>query len=125
MSIIFFFTFQISSNGLISFSSPYRAWWATPIPFGRYRTPIIAPYWSDIDFRNDLPNSGLYYRVYRRDDVNSTRRTELVLQEFSDRLSVYSNSSGVDFEPEWLLVVTWKDATPWYGRNNNEEVSKY
>ena len=36
---------------------------------------------------------------------------------------MYNNGSDVNFEPEWLLVVTWKDATPWYGRNNNDEVS--
>lgn len=115
-----FFNAQISSNGLVSFTRPYRAWWATPIPFGRYSTPIIAPFWSDIDFRNGLPDSGVYYRVYRRGESN--RRTNLVLEEFQSRLATYSGENDVEFETEWLLVVTWKEATPYYGRSNNDEV---
>ena len=63
----------------------------------------------------------MYYRVYRNGVMNE-RRTELVLQEFRSRLSTYSGEQNVDFEPEWLLVVTWKDATPYYGRINHDEV---
>ena len=35
---------------------------------------------------------------------------------------MYSGEQNIDFEPEWLLVVTWKDATPYYGRLNRDEV---
>lgn len=112
---------QISSNGLVSFTRPYRSWWSVPIPFGRYLSPIIAPYWSDIDFRNGLPESGVYYRIYQNRLMND-RRTDLVIQEFRSRLTMYSDEQYMDFEPEWLLVVTWKDATPYYGRFNRDEV---
>ena len=118
---VYSFELQISSNGLLSFMRPFRAWWATPIPFGRYRDPIIAPYWSDIDFRNGLPNTGVYYRIYRNGDMND-RRTSLVLQEFSRRLATYTNEENIDFIAEWLMVVTWKDGTPYYGRANRDEV---
>ena len=112
-----FLNIQISSNGLVSFTRPYRAWWATPIPFGRYPTPIIAPYWSDIDFRNNLPDSGVYYRIYEVEA--NDRRTVNVLREFNTRLANYA---GINFDAEWLMVVTWKDATPYYGRRNTDEV---
>ena len=106
----------------MTFTRPFRAWWSTPIPFGRYSSPIIAPYWSDIDFRNSLPESGVYYRVYRNEDEND-RRTNLVLQEFHKRLAMYSGEESIDFNAEWLMVVTWKDSTPYYGRFNRDEVS--
>ena len=111
---------QISSNGLVSFTHPYRAWWATPIPFGRYPTPVIAPYWSDIDFRNGLPDSGMYYRIYESGADN--RRTTYVLEEFQTRLARYADDASLGFHPEWLIVVTWNDATPYYGRSNADEV---
>ena len=117
---LLFLNIQISSNGLVSFTRPYRAWWATPIPFGRYSSPIIAPYWSDIDFRNSLPDSGVYYRIYEM-GVNN-RRTVYVLQEFQTRLAKYTGDESIEFDVEWLMVVTWKDATPYYGPSNEDEV---
>ena len=104
----------------MSFTHPYRAWWATPIPFGWYFTPIIAPYWSDIDFRNGLPDSGVYYRIYES-GVNN-RRTMYVLREFKNRLAMYTGDTSIEFDAEWLMVVTWKDATPYYGPTNEDEV---
>lgn len=65
----------------------------------------------------------MYYRIYQNRAMND-RRTELVLQEFTSRLITYSGEENVDFDPEWLMVVTWKDATPYYGRFNEDEVCK-
>ena len=39
-----------------------------------------------------------------------------VLDEFNQRLP------GLDFQAEWLMVVTWSDATPYYWRQNSNEV---
>ena len=49
------------------------------------------------------------------------RRTVNVLREFQTRLVNYSGIN-VNFDAEWLMVVTWKDATPYYGRRNTDEV---
>ena len=73
-----------------------------------------------MDFRNNLPNSGVYYRIYER-GVNS-RRTMNVLQEFQTRVVKYTGDASIEFDAEWLMVVTWKDATPYYGRRNEDEV---
>ena len=47
------------------------------------------------------------------------RRTVNVLREFKTRLANYT---GINFDAEWLMVVTWKDATPYYGQRNTDEV---
>ncbi len=39
--------------------------------------------------------------------------------EFSQRLREYSD---LEFEPEWMVVATWNEATPYYGRVNQDEV---
>lgn len=84
---------------------------------------MIAPYWTDFDFRNTVTGSALYYHVYESDSTssfNNANRTMALLQEFSDRLAEYSG--GEDFWPDWMIVVTWYKATPYYGRSNQDEV---
>ena len=39
--------------------------------------------------------------------------------EFSQRLRDYGD---LEFEPEWMVVATWNEATPYYGRINQDEV---
>ena len=75
-----------------------------------------------MDFRNGLEDSALYYHVYAD---SGTKRDESFFQEFSDRLDSYSGGDPDDFEPEWMVVATWRKATPFYGRSNNEEVSSH
>lgn len=75
-----------------------------------------------MDFRNNLPDSGVYYATY----VSSgTKRDKAFLQEVSDRLASYTDDDIVSFKPKWMLVATWYKATPYYGRYNTEEVSLY
>ena len=45
-----------------------------------------------------------------------------VLQEFQTRVVKYTGDASIKFDAEWLMVVTWKDATPYYGRRNEDEV---
>ena len=117
------FNLQVSSNGLITLGQPFYPWWPIPFPYGMSRTAVIAPYWTDFDFRNNLINSGVYYHFYDVRRVPYQRRTRKVMDEFVRQLNNYSRSIN-DFEPRWLLVVTWKYASPypaiWHGR----EVSK-
>lgn len=90
----------------MSFGQQYLSWWPVPFPYGRSRIPVVAPFWADFDFRNEMPNSRVLYHVYERKRSSSLLETA-VLDEFNTRLS---NSS---FEAQWMLVVTWKDAVPW------------
>ena len=52
----------------------------------------------------------------------NNRRTVNVLQELQTRLANYTGDENVEFDAEWLMVVTWKDATPYYGQRNTDEV---
>ena len=101
---------------------PYTSWSPTPFPYGRSRTPVIAPYWNDLDFRNSIPESALYHNIY---DMGSGQRAQSLLDDFSYRLSLYTSVDSeisAGFVPQWLLVVTWSKATPYYGRRNQDEV---
>ena len=109
----------MSTNGVVSFGRPFAQYWPVTFPYGRSSVPILAPYWNDLDFRNDIPDSGLYYTTYAS---SGGKRDKAFLQEFSERLSEYD--SDVDFDPTWMLVATWYKVTPYYGRSNKDEVYK-
>ena len=105
---------------MLSFGRPFTQAWPVVFPYGRSSVPLLAPYWNDLDFRNDIEGSGLYYTTY----VSSgSKRDEAVLQEFSDRLYDYTDGSSKNFKPRWLTVATWNKASPYYGRSNSDEVS--
>ena len=110
---------QLSTNGLATFSAPYLSWWAIPFPYGFRQVPVIAPYGADIDFRNSIPGSGLYHRVYTSSDGEGSLRTMSLLNEFSRRLQQYST---VNFDPEWMAVVTWNLASTYYRKYYMDEV---
>ena len=110
---------QLSTNGLATFSAPYLSWWAIPFPYGFRQVPVIAPYWADIDFRNSIPGSGLYHRVYTSSDGEGSLRTMSLLNEFSRRLQQYST---VNFDPGWMAVVTWNLASTYYRKYYMDEV---
>ena len=65
----------------------------------------MAPFWADFDFRDPNPTSRVYYQVYGRKARSSVLEVA-VLDELSARV-------GSDFEAQWMLVVTWRDAIPW------------
>ena len=97
---------QISTNGLISFDQQYLSWWPIPFPYGRSRIPVLAPFWADFDYRNNLPFSSVCYRAYQRKGSPSPFE-QAFLDEVDARLS------DPEFRVEWMLVVTWKDAVPY------------
>lgn len=116
---------QISSNGLVTLNRRFYPWWPIPFPYGISLTAIIAPYWIDLDFRNNLLDSGVYYHFYDVRRVPYRRRAEEVMYEFERRLDSYSGQNVTSFDPRWLLVVTWKDASPypafWYGHEVSDK----
>ena len=56
----------------------------------------------------------MLYRAYSRKE--SSEVAAATLDSFSARLS------GSDFVAEWMVVVTWTDAVPYYWRYNLPEV---
>ncbi len=110
----------MSSNGLVSFNQPYLSWWPVPFPYGRTLTPIIAPFWTDLDFRNtNTDTSKVYYNTYATRD--GTRRAVGFLNLFAERLESYVGPD-TGFQPEWMTVVTWNEATPYYWRSYSGQV---
>lgn len=103
---------QIVSNGLVTLGSQFDHWWPTPIPYRITPTSIIAPYWTDLDFRNNISNSGMYYHIYDVRKLAYQNRTEKIMEEFQRRLTNYT-ANITDFEPLWLLVVMWNNASPY------------
>ena len=70
-----------------------------------------------MDFRNYIPDSGVYYATYAS---SGTKRDKAFLKELSERLAGYSVAN---FDPKLMMVATWYKATPYYGRYNTDEVS--
>ena len=101
---------QVSTNGLVSFGRPYLSWWPIPFPFGYSKVPIIAPCWVDFDFRNNLPDSRVYYKSYDRS--NNSLLQQAVFQEFDRRLQEFDRR--IQFRAEWMIVITWKLAVPYF-----------
>ena len=104
---------------MLSFGQRFTQFSPDTFPYGRSTVPIIAPYWNDLDFRNGIKDSGLYFNTYAS---SGTKRDEAFLQEFSDRLDTYTKGNPSDFKPNWMVVATWYKATPYRGRSNMDEV---
>ena len=101
----------------MSFDHPYLSWWPIPFPFGYSRVPVIAPYWVDFDFRNDFPDSRVYYKIYERSNGSLLQRA--VFHEFDRRSHQEINSAErrirheSSFSAKWMVVITWKLAIPY------------
>ena len=100
---------QISSNGLISFGSPYTAFRSRTFPITQR---VISPYWND----HDLRNKGII--IYF--SITPTHSTH---EGFLDYASDFiSDIEDIDFEASWMLVVRWIDVCP-YGNNRCTQAS--
>ena len=95
-------TLQISTNGLVSFQSPFSSF--NPSSFPTTPVPVIAPLWANFDFVTGT----VYYRV-------STDEATLA------RVSRMINDSNPDFHefiPSLCAVVTWSEATLFTNRSS-------
>ena len=101
---------QINTNGVVSFDEPVRQF--TPDSFPLESSPIVAPFWADVDTtRNDG-------RVHFRQSVNPT----LLSRASTD---VRTHAAGFDtFQATWLLIVTWDNVT-YFGGDDTTGVSQY
>ena len=102
----------------MSFNQQYLSWWPVPFPFGRSDIPVIAPFWADFDYRNNVQDSRIFYNAYDRS--TSSMLSRAIMEEFDERMASEGRS---DFVAEWMAVVTWNEATPYPWGYNQGEVS--
>ena len=99
---------QVSNNGLILFGDTFTRKRLNALP--DFDVPVIAPLWSDFDFRD-------YGNVYHRASQDQT-----LLDAVASRIHE-TNPSYSDFRPTLCLVVTWFRARLSSGSFDNQEVS--
>ena len=77
----------------MSFDHPFTNFAPRVFPGDTFAS-IVAPFWGDVDIRRD---GDIFYHVY--DDPSSPfiERAAIELRDFI----------GFDFQPTWILVVTW------------------
>lgn len=109
------------SNGVLTLGPQFDHWWPTPIPYRISTTGIIAPYWTDLDFRNNASSGGMYYHIYDVRKLSFQNRTNRIMEEFQRRLTNYTSNVN-NFEPQWLLVVTWNHGSPYPASRFHHEV---
>lgn len=87
---------QVSTNGIISFQSPFNSFRVSSLPTSS--APMIAPLWADYDFREA---GNVYYRV-SQDTVTLGRVQEMITE---------ANPDFKGFSPSLCVIVTWSEAT--------------
>ena len=90
------FLFQVSTNGYLSFEAPPEV--HHHALFNSILIPLIAPFWSDFDFRI---SGTVYYR---------TSQDSMLLSEIAEAV-VSSNPEFDGFQPTSCVVVTWSQAS--------------
>ena len=90
---------QISSNGLISFGSRFTSYVPKLFPI---QSDVIAPYWADIDLRND--------GVIKYATVTRSHPTLSCLLDLTNDL--IEELENAKFNATWVLVARWMDVCP-------------
>ncbi len=103
-----FLKIQVNTNGVITFLSSFLSF--TPLSFPlSASTPLISPFWSDVDIRTN-GSGNIYYR-----DASLERDQLLRVQR--DIMTYFA--SGRDFQPRLLFIATWDGVRQYFGQNNN------
>ena len=101
----------MSSNGLLSFGSPFSSF--SPELFPRSGPPpIIAPYWTDIDLSGGV--GGVRYTVY------TTENGGFYVDQVNEFLAATETSN---FTVTTMLVAQWIDVCPFGNRFCSEVLS--
>ena len=86
----------MSTNGVISFRSELMDSF-NPVPFPSSSVPLIAPFWTDFDFRDV---GSIYYRV---------TQDQKALTKFSKIVS--EKNPNISYHPTLCVIMTWSSAT--------------
>ena len=92
-------TFYVGSNGLLSFF-PYTE--HTPRQLPITNSPIICPFWSDIDITKQ---GDVYYRIFA--DEENLKKVDFDINTYYKP----SKSKPADFKSTWAFVVTWSECS--------------
>ena len=95
-------SFQICSNGLISFVRPFLRYRPELFSIELTGRNIIAPFWADATVFE--PGSRIYYRLYSHSDGYSDTAT--ILEKSSKDVRARLDGQQ-DFSAIQVLVVTW------------------
>ena len=106
----------MSTNGLVSFSEPLLNWQPIPFPYGKNLVPVLTPYWTDFDFRQN--GSAVYHGSYSWLDG---MRAQAMLNLTSRRVESLSPLAA-GFQGHWMTIVTWATAVPYPAHENNGTV---
>lgn len=88
-------TSQISTNGLLSFEGPFETFRVCTFPCTV--EPVIAPQWTDLDFRT---SGFIYYRISQE---------PYILDQVTDMITDV-NPGLSDYQPTLVVIVTWFQA---------------
>lgn len=93
---------QVNNNGIISFLAAVSTF--TPDPFPIEGSPLIAPYWADVDTRGAGEESSnvsntVWYRITTDPELRARAMAEIQLA-FIDQSS---------FTPTFLVIATWEE----------------
>ena len=101
----------MSSNGILSFDYQFPDFNSQIFPLSDSITPIIAPFWTDINIIN---GGSIYYR----------QTSEAGLLQKAENLTRSGfPQTAQDFSPVHLFIATWDRVAP-FGGFSDEEVYK-
>ena len=83
---------KVNTNGHLTFRSGFLAW--TPQRFPFFGSPLIAPFWDDVDIRQ-------FGTIFYRQTSSPT-----LLQRARNEIQELFPSSG-NFSPTRLVIATW------------------
>ena len=113
-------TFQVVTNGLISFGEPLLLHipYSFPTAFPEvYDSYTLAPFWSDVDISI---LGEIKYEVHSAD--SNIPGSTYLLNEVNYFIS---NKTGEDFVGTWMLVAFWDSVHPYAGFFPGPEVSNF
>eukprot|EP00794_Sanderia_malayensis_P017962 gene17962-19759_t len=106
---------DVSANGVISLGRWYTTYTYVPNMGSGYD--VLAPFWTDLDFRYSS-SGGLAYSQHRNTDTDSFSQT--LIEKTGSYISARAN---INFSPNLVILVTWIKAFPYPAstyRNTNK-----
>ena len=109
---------QVGTNGIVSFGAEFPHFDASPFPTSvasSYYAYVAAPFWSDIDARQE---GFIWYEVHDAAESNPVSNT--LLSSVNDFIQT---EAGVEFEGNLMIVATWDHVHPWpHGDGTGQEL---
>ncbi|XP_056012711.1 sushi domain-containing protein 2-like [Ostrea edulis] len=93
----------VNNNGLITFDEQLNEYKPQSFPLNQ-NTPLIAPFWADVDVSRDWNNGIIWYRQEYNSDLLTRASGEIQSYFISQR----------NFQANWLFIATW-DKVGFYG----------